>query len=230
MVEQKAELLSKTALFKDVDRALLQELAERAELHTFKKKGQFVFYEGDRGGPLVVIASGLVRLVKTSKEGAQLVTDFVGPGRSCGEIAFVDGGRRTASAEVLQADTTVLRIPPEALPEILRSTPLAEALLRWFADRERAMSEIVEDLAFRDLHGRVAKLLVNAVGSEAQPGTVFSLEKPRRTQSDLAEAVGGSRQSVNQILQSFQTRGWIRLDAKGITLLRPDKLKERARL
>jgi CRP-like cAMP-binding protein len=226
-IEQKVALLSQTALFEHVDPTLLVQIANRAMLRTYRR-GQFIFNQGDDGGSLVVVASGLVQLVKNSEQGGQLVIGTVHPRGFMGEVTLIDQGQRTASAEVL-AQTTVLVLPQNELFAVLRSEPaLAEALLVWFARALRRSGDIIEDLAFRDLPGRLARLLIGTTGAQAAPGAVFSLTRPRRTQKDLAEVVGGSRQSVNQILRSFQDRGWIRMDRQGIVLLRPDLLSERA--
>jgi CRP/FNR family cyclic AMP-dependent transcriptional regulator len=50
------------------------------------------------------------------------------------------------------------------------------------------------------------------------------------TQTDLAAMVGGSRQSVNQILRTFERRGYLALQGRKIILKRPDQLRRRAGL
>jgi CRP/FNR family cyclic AMP-dependent transcriptional regulator len=50
------------------------------------------------------------------------------------------------------------------------------------------------------------------------------------TQTDLAGMVGGSRQSVNQILRSFERRGYLELRGRQIRLKQPELLRRRAHL
>jgi CRP-like cAMP-binding protein len=40
--------------------------------------------------------------------------------------------------------------------------------------------------------------------------------------------VGGSRQSVNQVLHSFERRGYLALDGRRIIVKKPDLLQRRA--
>jgi CRP/FNR family transcriptional regulator, cyclic AMP receptor protein len=48
------------------------------------------------------------------------------------------------------------------------------------------------------------------------------------TQTDLANMVGGSRQSVNQVLHSFERLGYLELDGRRIVIRKPDLLHQRA--
>jgi CRP/FNR family transcriptional regulator, cyclic AMP receptor protein len=48
------------------------------------------------------------------------------------------------------------------------------------------------------------------------------------TQTDLANMVGGSRQSVNQVLPSFARLGYLELAGGRIVIKKPDLLHQRA--
>ena len=50
------------------------------------------------------------------------------------------------------------------------------------------------------------------------------------TQADLARMVGGSRQSVNQILHSLQGRGLLKLEGRRVAILRLEELRRLAGL
>lgn len=227
-VEDRTVLLGRTRLFAGVNRALLGQLAERAVVRRYRR-GQIIFSEGDPGGSLVVLANGLVKLVSTSEAGAEMVIGVAEAHSAFGEITVIDGGRRTASAEVM-APTTALILTRDTLFDVVRTEPaLAEAMMVQLAQRLRATHETATDLMFLDLPARVAKLLVN-LAPGAQPGGVVDLERLYLTQQDLGGMVGGSRQSINLILRDFQSRGWIRLQRRAIVVLQPDRLRSRAGL
>ena len=79
-----------------------------------------------------------------------------------------------------------------------------------------------------DLPGRVAKLLLSLagdVGRDSERGMLLDLNV---TQSKLAGLVGGSRPSVNQILQSFQAQGYLELEGRKIIIKRPEMLLRRS--
>jgi len=227
-VEDRTSLLARTPLFAGVDRALLERLAAHASVRHYRR-GQIIFSEGDPGGSLVVVASGLVKLVASSEGGAEMVVGVAEAHSAFGEITVVDGGQRTASAEVM-APTTALVLTRDMFFGVIRTEPdLAEAMLVRLAQRLRATHETAADLMFLDLPARVAKLLVN-VAEDPAVGSVVDLERLNLTQRDLGGMVGGSRQRINRILNDFQTRGWIRLEDRSIVLLHPERLRKRAGL
>jgi CRP-like cAMP-binding protein len=92
----------------------------------------------------------------------------------------------------------------------------------------RRLTDQAADLVFLDLHGRVAKLLLalsEELGTSEPGGRALDLHL---TQTDLANMVGGSRQSVNQVLNSFERLGYLDLDGRRILIRRPELLQKRA--
>jgi CRP-like cAMP-binding protein len=94
----------------------------------------------------------------------------------------------------------------------------------------RRLTEQAADLVFLDLHGRMAKLLVGMAEDRGTKEGVELVLDLHMTQTDLAGMVGGSRQSVNQILRSFERRGYLELRGRQIRLKQPELLRRRAHL
>lgn len=223
------ELLHQTRLFGDLDEPALQRLAERATKRNFPK-GQLVFHQGDSAGSLFVMIEGLVKVFVTSEEGDEMVLVTLHPHDVFGELALLDGGPRSASAETLET-TTLLELQRAPFIEILHQSPgITDSLMQSLGRVLRRLTEQASDLVFLDLHGRVAKLLVNLAldrGIETDNGLELDLHL---TQTDLAGLVGGSRQSVNQILKSFESRGSVEMLGRKMVVKNLDQLKRRAGL
>jgi CRP/FNR family transcriptional regulator, cyclic AMP receptor protein len=222
-----ASTLGATELFADLDPEILNRLGERTIERRFRR-GQLVFGEGDPGDSLFIVVDGLVKVFVTSDEGEEMVLITLRNGDTFGELALIDGRPRSASAQALEPTTTLV-VTRDELLDLMRAHPaLAESLLGSLGALVRRLTEQAADLVFLDLHGRVAKLLVHFA---AERGPV---EEPildlHLTQSDLAAMVGGSRQSVNQILGAFEKRGYIELRGRTIVLKRMDLLSRRAGL
>ncbi|CAN5720899.1 Crp/Fnr family transcriptional regulator [soil metagenome] len=228
-LEQAVTLLGRTQLFSDLDRDSLARLGERAIERSYRK-GQRVFHEGDLGDSLFVIVEGLVKVYVSSEEGDEMVLVTLRSPETFGELALIDGGPRSASAETLEP-TSVLSLTRVTLLELMREHPaLTESLLRALGGVVRRLTEQASDLVFLDLHGRVAKLLLalaNERGEARGDETVLDLHM---TQSDLAGMVGGSRQSVNQILRTFERRGYLEFHGRQVVLKQPELLRRRATL
>jgi CRP/FNR family transcriptional regulator, cyclic AMP receptor protein len=225
-LERTASFLGATELFADLDSDILNRLGERARERRFRR-GQLIFGEGDPGDALFVVVEGLVKVFVTSEEGEEMVLITLRTGDTFGELTLIDGGARSASAQALEP-TVALVVTRDVLLELMRAHPaLSESLLGSLGALVRRLTEQAADLVFLDLHGRVAKLLVHFATERGQEEAVLDLHL---TQSDLAAMVGGSRQSVNQILRAFEKRGYIELRGRTIVLRRMDLLSRRAGL
>jgi CRP/FNR family transcriptional regulator, cyclic AMP receptor protein len=226
--EQAAAYLKETRLFRDLEPAALARLADRAIERTYKK-GQLIFYQGDPAEALFVVIEGRVKVVVVNENGDEMVLVTLQPVDVFGEVALIDGEPRSASAETLEP-TRVLVLTRATFLETLRESPaMTESLLRSLGAVLRRLTEQTADLVFLDLHGRVAKLLLG-LAEKAQTTEEGAELDLHLTQSDLASMVGGSRQSVNQILKSFERRGYVVLEGRKLILKAPELLRKRAGL
>jgi CRP-like cAMP-binding protein len=229
VVDHAVALLRETRLFGDLDEASLEELARNVTERSYRK-GHIIVNQGDPGDSLFVVSGGLIKVFVTSETGDEMVLVTLRPPDVFGEVAVLDEGPRSASAQALEP-STVLILARSKLLELIHNRPeLTEVLLRSLGGLVRRLTEQAADLVFLDLHGRVAKLLLNlaeerGVGEEGQ--VVLDLHM---TQSDVAGMVGGSRQSVNQILHHFQRRGFVELDGRAIVMKDLAALRRRAGL
>lgn len=228
-LEQAAELLGQTQLFGELDKESIGKLAERATQRTYSK-GQLIFYQGDLAGSLFVMKEGLVKVFVTSEAGDEMLLVTLRPLDTFGELALLDGSERSASAQALEA-TTVVELNRATFLDVVRSDPnMTEALLHSMGAVLRRLTEQASDLVFLDLHGRVAKLLMHMAdenGNVTDDGIELDL---KLTQTDIAAMVGGSRQSINQILRSFEDRGYLELQGKAVLVKEPNRLRKRAGL
>jgi CRP-like cAMP-binding protein len=227
--EEMMAALAQSALFKDVGDNALRLLAERAASARYGK-GQLIFQEGDRAEALFILIEGAVKITVMSLDGEQMVLTTLGPHDIFGELALLDGKPRSATAEVLQ-DTRVLAITREAFLTVLeKDRRLVETVFQSLGELLRRLTQRAADFVFLDLHGRVAKLLLELGQRRGEvEGENMTLDL-QLTQSDIAAMVGGSRQSVNQILRAFEERGYIDITGRHLVIKRPDSLRRRAGL
>lgn len=227
MNAEDAALLHSTSLFGVLPEEAIRRLGEHAVRRSYGR-GEIIFREDDPGDALCVVVGGLVKVYRTSPDGDEMLLVTLGPSTVFGELPMVDGGLRSASAAAVEA-TTVLTINRTALLHALRDSPeLIDRLLQSLGSMVRRLTDQAADLVFLDLPGRVAKLLLRMAeerGTAGQGGQAMDLQV---TQTDLANMVGGSRQSVNQVLSSFERLGYVELDGRRIVIRRPDLLKRRA--
>jgi CRP/FNR family cyclic AMP-dependent transcriptional regulator len=222
-----AALLQNTVFFGAMAPEALQRLAEKVLRRTYAR-GEVIFHEDDTGDSLCIVVSGLVKVYRTSPDGDEMVLVTLGPAAVFGELPMVDGGPRSASASAVEA-TTVLTLNRAALLGALRDSPeLVDSLLRSMGSIVRRLTDQAADLVFLDLHGRVAKLLLALSAERGSGGASDRALDLGLTQTDLANMVGGSRQSVNQVLRSFERLGYLELDGRRIVIRERELLQRRA--
>jgi CRP/FNR family transcriptional regulator, cyclic AMP receptor protein len=221
---QVASLLSKTTLFAALDEPARLYLAERTTQRVYRP-GQVVFVQDEPGDRMFVVAEGSVKLLIRSAQGDAVELARAWPFDVFGEVALLDGGPRSATAEAVER-SVLLAIGRGELIRLLRSNEaVVDALLTSLGRLVRRANRQSTDLIFLDLRGRVAKKLLELGGAGAVTGTLHR----KITQGDLAQMVGGARQTVNQVLKQFQDRGWIRMSNRTIEIVGWEGLQRQAR-
>ena len=230
---QIAELLAETDLFGVLEASTLAEVAERTMVRVVEK-GQTIFVQDEPGDRLFALADGSVKLVVRSAQGE--VVELARHWRPAvfGEVALLDGGPRSATAEAVER-TTLVVVTRDELIRLLRSdSKVVDRVLKALGELIRRADLLATELVFLDLPGRLARRLLELAETPdgpaegtAGPGHV-RLRTRRVTQTELANMVGGSRQSVNIALRSLEKRGYVRLAGWTIELLDPNELRRRA--
>jgi len=106
------------------------------------------------------------------------------------------------------------------LKAILRNYPkVALNVIKMMAGRVRQLVSLVEDLSFRHVIGRVAKILLLHAGNGAGP-------KQRLTQREMAAMAGTAREVVGRSLKALEDKGTIRFDRHRIVITNKEALEE----
>lgn len=173
-------------------------------------KGELIILEGEPCRGLFLVQSGRVRIYKTSLEGREQVLNLAGPGDSFNEVPNFDGGPNPASAEALAA-SCVLQLRPDLVMRMVERYPsVAAAMLHGLARRLRHLSTVVEDLSFKHVTSRLAKVLLE-YAAEPAAGHEAGL-KQRLTQTEMAAMIGTAREMVGRSLKSLEAQGALRVE------------------
>ncbi len=191
------------------------------------RKGETIFVLGDPGTTLYLIESGHVRIAVTSSQGKELILALRGPGDFFGEQALLDGEPRSADA-VAQEPTELLLLQRPDFTKFLEARPkLAVRLLSALSRRLRHATQKVQDAAFLDVPGRLARVLLDLAESEGEPTADGLAIRSRLSQTELAGLVGATRESVNKWLGFYERQGLIRRNRDGWTVVKPEQLRKR---
>ena len=166
LAETQKQILSKVQLFSGLADSEMDFLAPRVVPRKFSP-GQIIFNEGDPCSGLYVVASGQVRIFKTSAGGREQVLSIDGPGSSIAELPVFDGGNYPASVAAID-DATLLFVSKKDFQELCLTHPqVALKVLRVVGARLRRLVGIIEELSFTTLRHRLAAFLVRLVTVKA---------------------------------------------------------------
>ena len=204
-----------TALGDEDLRRIESEVLERSFA-----KGEILFLEGELCHGLYVVKSGRVRIFKSSPEGREQVLLIARQGDSFNDVPVFDGGPNPASGSALEPSTVYI-VPKETVLSLLANCPPARAIIKVLAARLRHLTMVVENLSFRNVISRLAKMLLDLAVVEGGPLPILRL-----TQDEMAAMVGSVRDVVGRVLRALEKAGAIKLDGQQVRVVDPRKLKE----
>jgi CRP-like cAMP-binding protein len=222
------EVIRRAPIFTALDDASAATLRE-SMTQVKVSKGQTLFKEGDAGDRLFVVVEGKLKLGTSSGDGRENLLSILGPGDMFGELSLFDPGPRTATATAV-TDARVLALANDQVIGWVTAHPqVSLQLFKRLARRLRRTNEVLADLVFADVPGRVAKAIMDLgerFGTKKDDGLHVNHEL---TQEELAQLVGASRETVNKALADFAGRGWVRLEPRAVVVLDYERLSKRGR-
>ncbi len=218
--------LKQVPLFADLADEDIRALMAIARKRTFRS-GEVIFHRDDPGQVLYVIKEGKVKIYLISPDGQEISLVVFGKGECFGEFAILDDLPRSANAIALEKVECYTLQRSDFHNAIMKNPKIAIQILEVLSKRLRTTNQMVEDLIFLDVYGRVAKKLLELAethGTQVDDGVRIDM---RLTQQDLASMVGASRESVNKVMGYFTDKKFISTDKHKITLHRTNDLKRR---
>jgi len=216
----KKALLRSHPFFTGLDGRIIERLLPHA-LTRKVKRGTLLFRKGDAGSSLYAVCIGAVRVSAPSDQGKDAIFNLFVPGDIFGEVAFLDGGPRTADAVMIESGELMVVERRDFLPLLQDYPELASRLLEVLCGRLRRTSQQVEDIVFLGLGPRLAKALLHLYDHTSSKDS----QKFKVTQRDISQLIGASRESVNKQLRSWERRKWLKLKRGGLVILAPDALR-----
>jgi CRP-like cAMP-binding protein len=184
-------------------------------------RGDIILLAGQEGSPLCYVRRGLVKVFKTSEEGKEQTLRLMGPGQTFNDVPALDGGPNPASAMAMEP-TTIYLTSGEQLRRLIVERPgVAEAAVRTLAAALRHLVTLVEDLSFRHVRARVAKILLEQEESAEADAPL----RHRLTQQEIAAMAGTAREMVGRALKELEAGGAISSAHGHITVLDRERLQ-----
>jgi len=202
----------------------LGRLAAAGEPVSLRKR-QVVYLPGDPGDAVHFILSGRVKISRVTRDGKELTLGYRAPGELFGELCLFDGGPREEMAEVVDG-AELLRVDRETLMDMAAASPqLGVALARGLIERCRDVERQMEFLMFKDVHAKLAELLLKLsveFGVKDPRGTLVALNI---THQEMANLIGSTRETVSLALSLFKKKKLVVSDGRRVIVLDSDGLR-----
>jgi CRP/FNR family cyclic AMP-dependent transcriptional regulator len=219
MVTQ-GEFLSSIPYFTGLDESGLGSVRP----YVYEKKagrGEMLLTEGGKADALYFVAEGAVKVFKTSADGKEQILRILRPGESFNDVAVLNGGTSLVSAAAM-GPVVLYAIEKSDLEKVMREHPqIAFNVINVLSRRVVELISLVEDLSFRHVTGRVAKMLLEYAGDRTG-------ERPRLTQQEMAAIIGTAREMVGRALKGLESDGAIRMERNRIVITNRKALQETA--
>ena len=193
----------------------LLPLARRRTWHA----GDTVVNSGTLVNHVSVCVSGRFRVVLSSANGKAMLMRFLGKGELFG-VPSVIALTPFPTDVVCDRDGETLEVPRQAFEQAIKDHPdLALALIRSLSIRVTELFSLMEDDLLPSLSARVQQCLFRLASHNGQIDKAGNVSL-NLSQQDIAQAVNGSRQKVNQELKRLEREGALVLGYRNITLLK----------
>jgi len=206
--EDTIALLHRVPVFSTLSPEELERVAQVAVPRRFEA-GEIVFNEGDEGSTCYIVRSGRARAVRAHADGRSITLAHFGPGDIFGEMAMLDGERRSATVESIEA-TDAIAILSADMHRLLREYPdISVKLIAALGQRLRETNERLARQSFQTVQSRVAAVLGELVSTARAEGQAEGDVVITSTQAELAQLAGSSRESASRFLAVLERAGII---------------------
>lgn len=121
LLDEISDMLIECPLFNHLQAADIKAVAKHFGI-TNIDKGETIFNEGDDGSFMCIVHEGRVSIVKSNQNNEPIIMGLEGPGRAFGEMAVLDGERRSASC-IAASDCVFLTLSKDAMDTMLEDQP-----------------------------------------------------------------------------------------------------------
>lgn len=201
-------------LFSGLNQEQLSKL-ERASRIKQYNKGHVLFLEGEESDVFYIVLKGEIKVSRVSPGGKEKILKIMGKGEYFGEMGVLESKRRSASAEVISSQAVLLILEGDSLKRLIKENPeIALKIIATLSERLRLANHEIENLAFRDVEGRLKDLFFRM----ARQGEKYAYIDKRITHEEIGKFIGTSRETVTRIVNKLQNRGLIEVQEDIIIL------------
>lgn len=211
------------------EREAFMALARRRDL----ARNDIVFFEEDPAESCYYLERGLIKIFRITPSGKEPIFFLRRTGEMFGLAEVMESAERKANAQAL-SPCVLYEVSREDFERFLAEHfGAVRKIIQTLGRRLRYLGEQVGNLMVCDVSMRLVKLLVYIGYDQLQNEDDWSRKVTvpvRLTQEQMASMTGSCQQTVSEVLKSFQEEGLVEISRKGIVIVNPLKLLEKAEM
>jgi CRP/FNR family transcriptional regulator, nitrogen oxide reductase regulator len=227
-LEYRLKIISRLPFFRHLPSEAILEINRLFEDRDVEA-GQAIYFEGDPGEHLFLVATGKVKLSRTAFSGREVLLDILRAGEYFGNLAILSG-RGYAETAIAQTDCCILHISAPDFEKILKVHPdVTMKVLQAVGQRLEESQEIVKQLSTYTADQRIAASLIRLarkLGEQKQTGLLIQLPFSRQ---DLAAMTGTTIETVSRVMSRFSAEGLISTGRRWVSVNDLARLEEIAK-
>jgi CRP/FNR family transcriptional regulator, cyclic AMP receptor protein len=180
--------------------------------------GEEIFAKDSPANCMMLVLRGRVRIGSISMAGREVTLNIINAGQVLGEIGMLDGGVRSGDAVAMTDCELLVLNRRDLMPMLEKHADICLMLMNVLCEKLRRTSEQVEDLVFRDVEQRIAKALLQLCHRFGRSDDASCVRELHLSQSELANIIGITRESVNKQLKIWQRAGFVDLAKESIII------------
>ncbi len=215
--------IMKLSIFSGVPEAAWDNFFKKRISNDYRK-GNIIFYEGNRPFGIYFLCKGRVKIVRTDSGLHSSIPRVKEAPCLLGERAFLANEAYRGTGEAME-DCRICFIDTAYFEKLFLEDPKVcrSMLAEMSAELGRAEEHLL-DLGFKTVKGRLAKHLLE----ESVHAGSASIELPS-SRGDLAKILGTSPEVLCRLLAEFRRKAWITVSGRSITIKDRPRLEQVSR-
>ncbi|MFD2554984.1 Crp/Fnr family transcriptional regulator [Sphingobacterium tabacisoli] len=191
---------------------LVREIAEVSQLKHFRAQ-DILIDMGETVTVMPILLEGAIKIMRDDYGEGELLLYFLERGDTCAmTMACCLGDKRSNIRAIGETDGMVLMIPVQKMEDWLAKYPSwRKYVFDSYNNRMDEMLEAIDNLAFKDMSGRLKTYLLNV--ATINKGNVIN-----KTHLEIANELNTSRVVISRLLKSLEKDGFLVLNRNVITI------------
>jgi CRP/FNR family transcriptional regulator, nitrogen oxide reductase regulator len=211
-----AFLVQHSPLFAGVSVAECREILSAAHEKHFERR-QTIFLEGDPVKHLILLTSGIAKVMQVGQNGTEVILRLKGPGEVVGTVGLHHQGCHCSMAQALRASSTLIWEAAVFDSMSQRSAVLRRNITHILCQQLQELEERYREISTERVAVRLSNQLVrllHQVGRRVNGSVEISLSR-----EELAQLTGTTLFTVSRLLSDWNHRGIVNTRREAVSVL-----------